>query len=105
MSKRTAKKKAAAKQTAVKAKTTEKRAAAAVQNAAKEAAAEKRAGKDESDRIFQERLARHHDELRWLYMELYGNDDMFAELCSQMKEYYDQRNESLRALDAKRESE
>ena len=24
--------------------------------------------------IFQERLNRHHDELRWLYMELYGND-------------------------------
>lgn len=78
MSKRTAKKKAAAKQPAVK---------------------------DENDRIFSERLARHHDELRWLYMELYGNDDMFAELCSQMKEYYDQRNQSLKALDAKRESD
>lgn len=78
MSKRTAKKKAAAKQLAVK---------------------------DENDRIFSERLARHHDELRWLYMELYGNDDMFAELCSQMKEYYDQRNQSLKALDAKRESD
>ena len=30
---------------------------------------------------------------------------MFAELCSQMKEYYDQRNQSLKALDAKRESD
>lgn len=26
---------------------------------------------------FEKRLRRHHDELRWLYMELYGNDDMF----------------------------
>lgn len=30
---------------------------------------------------FQERLARHVDELRWLYMELYDNGSMFAELC------------------------
>ena len=22
-------------------------------------------------------MDRHHDELKWLYMELYGNDDMF----------------------------
>ena len=29
-------------------------------------------------------LNSYHDELRWLYMELYGNDDMFAELCDQI---------------------
>ena len=34
---------------------------------------------NKKDMIFQERLNRHHDELRWLYMELYGNDAMFAE--------------------------
>ena len=56
------------------------------------------------DAVFQKRLARHHDELRWLYMELYGNDAMFAELCSQMKEYYDQRNAKLKKLDAEREA-
>ena len=61
--------------------------------------------KEEEDRIFAERLGRHHDELRWLYMELYGNDDMFTELCGQMKRYYDERNEKLKALDAKREAE
>ena len=59
----------------------------------------------EEDRVFAERLSRHHDELRWLYMELYGNSDMFAELCDQMKRYYDSRKESLRALDIKREKE
>ena len=32
----------------------------------------------ESD--FEKRLKKHHDELKWLYMELYGNDDMFFEL-------------------------
>ena len=68
------------------------------------AEAEAKAEKEESDRIFMERLHRHHDELRWLYMELYGNDDMFAELCDQMKWYYDQRNDKLKKLDAEREA-
>ena len=68
------------------------------------AEAEAKAEKEESDRIFMERLRRHHDELRWLYMELYGNDDMFAELCDQMKWYYDQRNAKLKKLDAEREA-
>ena len=68
------------------------------------AEAEAKAEKEESDRIFMERLRRHHDELRWLYMELYGNDDMFAELCDQMKWYYDQRNDKLKKLDAEREA-
>ena len=63
------------------------------------AEAEAKAEKEESDRIFME-----HDELRWLYMELYGNDDMFAELCGQMKWYYDQRNDKLKKLDAEREA-
>ena len=61
------------------------------------------AGKTGADKIFAERLAKHHDELRWLYMELYGNADMFAELCGQMKHYYDLRKKSLKVLDAKRE--
>ena len=52
--------------------------------------------------IFQERLSRHHDELRWLYMELYGNDAMFAELCDQMYEYYKARKQKLHNRDAKR---
>lgn len=70
-----------------------------------EAKAAEKAKKEEDDRIFEQRLIRHHDELRWLYMELYGNDDMFAELCDQMKRYYDERNEKLKALDAEREAE
>lgn len=98
----------------VSAKTTTKKAAgekATVKTPAKkpvdakaEAKAKAEAEKAESDRIFMERLQRHHDELRWLYMELYGNDDMFAELCDQMKWYYDQRNAKLKKLDAEREA-
>ena len=29
---------------------------------------------------FELRLKKHHDELRWLYMELYNNGSMFFEL-------------------------
>ena len=62
------------------------------------------AAKEAADKVFAERLARHHDELRWLYMELYDNGDMFAELCDQMKRFYDGRTPKLRALDAEREA-
>ena len=98
---------AAAKQAEEEKKAAETAAAAAKQaeeekKAAEAAAAAAKQAREESDRIFAERLARHHDELRWLYMELYDNDDMFAELCGQMKEYYDQRNEKLKALDSER---
>ena len=64
---------------------------------------EKREKKNDS--IFQHRLERHHDELRWLYMELYQNGDMFAELCSQMHEYYNCRSKKLKERDLKREKE
>ena len=52
---------------------------------------------------FQERLGRHHDELRWLYMELYNNGDMFGELCDTMQSFYKERSDSLKELDGKRE--
>ena len=60
------------------------------------------------DRImktFEERLKKHHDELRWLYMELYGNDSMFAELCGQMEQFYLDRNKTLKTLDRRREKD
>ena len=53
---------------------------------------------------FQRRLQRHHDELRWLYMELYDNDSMFAELCDHLKSFSDERDKALRLLDDKREA-
>ena len=40
------------------------------------------------DKVFLERLERHHDELRWLYMELYDNDSMFAELSDNLRQFY-----------------
>ena len=35
--------------------------------------------------IFQERLNHHHDELRWLYTELYHNDDMLQHAAARSK--------------------
>lgn len=55
--------------------------------------------------IFNDRMKKHHDELRWLYMELYHNGDMFAELCEQMYGYYKDRRQKLHNRDAKREKE
>ncbi len=54
---------------------------------------------------FAKRLEKHHDELRWLYMELYDNGPMFAELCGQMERFYRERKTQLRRRDAVRESD
>ncbi len=55
--------------------------------------------------VFEKRLKRYHDELRWLYMELYGNDDMFFELCSCMQQFYKDRNSDLKARDEAKEAD
>ncbi len=55
-------------------------------------------------KIYQNRFARLHDELRWLYMELYDNGSMFAELCENMERFYQERNAELKSLDVQRES-
>lgn len=34
---------------------------------------------NKSKNVFETRFCRHLDELKWLYMELYGNDAMFAD--------------------------
>ena len=83
----------------------EAKASETARKAEEEAKAAEEAKKEENDRIFAQRLERHHDELRWLYMELYGNDDIFAELFDQMKRYYDERNDQLKTLDSEREAE
>lgn len=60
--------------------------------------------KTEQDSTFEQRLKRHHDELRWLYMELYDNSSMFAELCDQLRAFYLERKEALKKLDSHREA-
>ena len=47
---------------------------------------------------FEERLARHLEELKWLYCELYPEDG-FSYLCSRLKARYEERRASLKKLD------
>lgn len=53
--------------------------------------------------VYQQRFQKHYDELKWLYCELYDSMDMFEDLCGRMKEFYNQRQAALRALDARRQ--
>ncbi len=54
---------------------------------------------------FMRRLRTRHDELKWLYMELYDNDSMFAELTDQMYRSYMERRPGLKETDQKREAD
>ena len=58
-----------------------------------------------AETAFQQRLAVHQDELRWLYMELYDNSDMYAELIDTMHEYALQRPVDLQQSDLAREQD
>ncbi|MCD7820294.1 MAG: amylosucrase, partial [Lachnospiraceae bacterium] len=60
---------------------------------------------EKEENLWQQRFERHFDELRWLYMELYNNGSMFAELCDQMKQFYQERKPSLKAADQEREAD
>lgn len=53
--------------------------------------------------IFQKRWKHHVDELRWLYMELYNNDSMFAELEDNLRRFYEERKTDLKKRDQERE--
>ncbi len=57
------------------------------------------------DKTYLARFQKHMDELRWLYMELYGNSDMFAELCDNMERFYKERSTALKSRDKKREKD
>lgn len=59
--------------------------------------------KSNNTNLFEERLQRHIDELRWLYMELYDNGDMFAELCDNLYHFFNERDKDLKATDCLRE--
>ena len=58
-----------------------------------------------ADDIFLRRIQKHEDEMRWLYMELYDNGSMYAELCDHLRAFYDERDEDLRKLDLAREEQ
>lgn len=55
--------------------------------------------------LFQNRMARHMEELRWLYMELYDNESMFVELCQNLYEFAKARPADLKKRDLEREAD
>ena len=56
-----------------------------------------------AEATYRKRFDRHLDELRWLYMELYDNGSMFAELCDNLHRFYEERANDLKKLDRERE--
>ena len=53
--------------------------------------------------IFEKRLKKHRDELKWLYMERYDNMVMYDQLESQMRKWYAEREPDLKEMDEARE--
>ena len=53
--------------------------------------------------VFDRRLFRHLDELKWLYMELYNNGEMLDELIGQLRRFDAERDPDLKELDLQRE--
>ena len=51
------------------------------------------------------RYEQHHDELRWLYMELYDNEAMFNELRGELRVYAEERPTALKKRDEEREAD
>lgn len=54
--------------------------------------------------IFYDRLAVHHNEMKWLYMELYNDEKAYDYFVSMLYEYYQKRPSFLKALDESRVS-
>ena len=63
----------------------------------------KKVAAEKKEDAFDTRFAARIDELKWLYCELYHNDEhAFNWLCNALREYYDARNTSLKKLDQER---
>ncbi len=86
---------------AAKAETPKKQSAASAEEAVK---TEEGKAQPSGEADYQRRLAGHLDELKWLYMELYNNDAMLAELLDNLHRFFREREASLKDLDAKREA-
>ena len=54
---------------------------------------------------FQRRLARHYDELKWLYTELYRDGGAFGDFVEMLKRCWAARKTALREQDARREED
>ena len=55
--------------------------------------------------IFDQRLARHYDELKWLYCELYRDEAAFGDFVEMLRRCWEERKKPLRDQDRKREAD
>ena len=55
-------------------------------------------------RLFEARLARHWDEMKWLYMELYDSEEHFQDYVDHLHSFYRERSHALKARDVIRET-
>ena len=53
---------------------------------------------------FDARFRQYYDELKWLYMELYDDEEAFDYFVKMLRKCYKERKKSLRDVDARRES-
>ncbi|MDY3018101.1 MAG: alpha-amylase family glycosyl hydrolase [Blautia sp.] len=71
--------------------------------------APKLSARPEEEAVYQARLSRHLDELKWLYCELYQDNPYVAmhlnDLLDELKNFYDARNTELKASDLAREKD
>ena len=66
---------------------------------------EKKERVDKNVSLYQQRLARHLDELKWLYMELYDSQEHFDDLLKHLEQFYQERKPTLKKLDQTREKQ
>lgn len=63
-------------------------------------------GIGEDSSVFERRLARHYDELKWLYCELYHGDlGAFDYFTQMLRRSWEERKSDLRVQDARREAD
>ena len=55
--------------------------------------------------LFSRRLERHYDELKWLYQEIYCDEQAFSYFLSMLERSWGERKRSLRDQDARREAD
>ena len=52
--------------------------------------------------VFDDRLEKYYDELKWLYMELYNDEEAFEYFLNMLRRSFKERKSSLRSVDARR---
>ena len=55
--------------------------------------------------IFEQRLSRHYDELKWLYMELYRDEETFGRFLAMLERSWKERKRPLQDQDVRREAD